>query len=206
MRPRFDLATHKTRGTKPQYVLADSDTPAGRPKVPKSLSDDGKRTFKRLAKMLAQRRTLTAGDQEILRLYATAFDRHARAVEHLAKEGEIVTRQRATKSGKLFDFEEENKWLSIAQNSEKYMRGLLSDLGLNPLQRSRVKQTEVKKPDDAELPTKEATVLPEPELSLEDIDETVVGNDAAQTISPETQKLLDEADAALALEETDVAQ
>jgi hypothetical protein len=117
-----------------------------------------------------------------------------------------VTRQRATKSGELFDFEEENKWLSIAQNSEKYMRGLLSDLGLNPLQRSRVKQTEVKKPDDAELPTKEATVLPEPELSLEDIDETVVGNDAAQTISPETQKLLDEADAALALEETDVAQ
>jgi P27 family predicted phage terminase small subunit len=205
MRPRIDLATHKTRGTKPQYVLADSDTPAGRPKVPKSLSDDGKRTFKRLAKMLAQRRTLTAGDQEILRLYATAFDRHARAVEHLAKEGEIVISQRTTKSGELFDFEEENKWLSIAQNSEKYMRGLLSDLGLNPLQRSRVKQTEVKKPDDAELPTKEETVLPEPEpLSLYDIDESVVGNDAAQTISPEVQALLDEADAAL--EETDVAQ
>jgi P27 family predicted phage terminase small subunit len=155
--------------------------------------------------MLAQRRTLTAGDQEILRLYATAFDRHARAVEHLAKEGEIVISQRTTKSGELFDFEEENKWLSIAQNSEKYMRGLLSDLGLNPLQRSRVKQTEVKKPDDAELPTKEETVLPEPEpLSLYDIDESVVGNDAAQTISPEVQALLDEADAAL--EETDVAQ
>jgi P27 family predicted phage terminase small subunit len=171
MRPRKSISQHKLENTRPQFVLPDSDVPAGRPKLPKGLSGEAKKTFKRLAKMLAQRRTLTAGDQEILRLYATAFDRHARAVEHLADEGEIEICQRATKSGELYDVKEENPWLSIAQNSEKYMRGLLSDLGLNPIQRSRVKTTDVKKTDD-ELPTREETVLPEPELCLADIDET----------------------------------
>ena len=172
MRPRIDLETHEIRGTKPQYVLGDSDTPAGKPKVPRNLSKDAKATFRRLARMLAQRRTLTAGDSEILRLYCVAFDRHSRAIEHLANEGEIVDRQRATKSGQLYDVPEKNMWLDIAQSSERYMRGLLSDLGLNPLQRSRVKQT-VKKSDDDDggmAPTPAETVLPEPpEISLDEV-------------------------------------
>jgi P27 family predicted phage terminase small subunit len=171
MRTRKSIDEHALTGTRPQYVLPDSDLPAGRPKCPKSLSPDARKVFKRLTKMLQQRRVCTAGDQEILRLYSTAFDRHQRAIEHLAAEGEIVIIERVTKSGAVISCAEENLWLSIAVNAEKYMRGVLSDLGLTPIQRSRVKQTESPKKPDDEIPSRSETVLPEPEINLEDIHE-----------------------------------
>lgn len=111
----------------------------GRPSVPKGLSKPARKVFKSLCKLLAARRVLTSGDAEILRLYATLFDRHARAVEKLAAEGEVVAYTRLNASGVEVQMEKQNLWLSIAKDSEKQMVGILDRLGLTPHNRDKVK-------------------------------------------------------------------
>ena len=168
---RKSLADHELENTRARYSLPDSDVNPGRPKIPRGISGEAKAAFKRLTKMLQQRRTLTSGDQEILRLYAHAYDRHQRALAKLAEEGEIRCYEQTTKGGDVISVERENLWLPICQNAERYMRGLLSDLGLNPIQRTRVKKTEVPQSSDA-IPTVAETTLPSEEISLEDINES----------------------------------
>jgi len=172
-RPRKDLETHSLHGTRPAYSEPASDVRAGRPKYPKNLSLDAKATFKRLVKLLETRRTCTQGDAEILRLYCVAFDRHTRALEHLAAEGEICVYVRLDSNGQPHDQEKPNLWLAVAENCEKYMRACLSDLGLNPINRAKVKPAEEKKPEP--LPNVEEpwpAIASEPDIELPD--ETVV--------------------------------
>ena len=162
--PRKSTFAHELEGTTSQAVLPDSDIPAGRPKCPKGISGEAKKTFLRLTKMLAQRRTLTAGDAELLRLYAYTYDRHARALEHLASEGEVIMEERQTKNGEhTYLVQKESLWLSIATQADKFLRGCLADLGLNPINRAKVKTTEKPKSDNDDLPAKEDVLLPEPE-------------------------------------------
>jgi P27 family predicted phage terminase small subunit len=190
-RPRKSAADHELTGTKQRLTLPDSDIPAGRPKVPKSLSVAAKKTFKRLAALLAQRRTLTAGDAELLALYAHTFDRHQRALEKLAVEGEIRIYEHVAK-GEIVSVEKENLWYPIARDAAKYMKSCLSDLGLNPVQRNKVKTIEKPKSEEEELPSVEDTVLPEPEISLDSIDEgapfvTATESDEAQIARAEIE-------------------
>jgi P27 family predicted phage terminase small subunit len=169
--PRKSIPDHKLQGTRVRYVLPDSDVLAGRPKLPKGLSPAAKATFRRLVKMLTQRKVITAGDQEIISLYCISFDRHQRALEKLAEEGEVRIYQHVAK-GEIVEVEKENLWYPIARDAAKFMKSCLSDLGLTPLQRAKVKQTEVKKSEEDELPLSAAdTVLPEPEIDLASIDE-----------------------------------
>src|ERR1035441_8899690 len=121
-RPRKSREEHELTGSKQRLTLPDDNIPEGKPTIPRNLSKDAKATFRRLARMLQQRRHLSAGDSEILRLYCVAFERHVRATAHLAEEGEIVTSQRASKSGELYDVTEKNPWLEISVSAEKYMR------------------------------------------------------------------------------------
>lgn len=104
----------------------------GRPRYPKDLSAAGKKIFKKLCKLLEQRRTLTDADGDLLRLYAITHERHARAVEHLEHEGEIVTTEHGDK---------QSPWLAIAERSEKSMVSILAQLGLTPATRDRIKVT-----------------------------------------------------------------
>src|SRR5438309_5809202 len=81
--------TARPSRAKAGYVVAP-----GRPKFPAEIraksGSEAKRSFKRLVRMLLERRALTPGDQELLRLYAHLFARHQRALEKLAAEGEVV--------------------------------------------------------------------------------------------------------------------
>jgi P27 family predicted phage terminase small subunit len=138
--PRKSLADHKLQGTTPEYATTPDLAP-GRPKYPKGISPDAKRTFKRLCSMLAERRSLTRGDEECLRLYCVLFDRHAKALQHIALEGEVCAYTRLSNQGKPVQCEKPNLWLRVAQDSEKQMAGLLRDLGLTPMTRSKTKPT-----------------------------------------------------------------
>jgi len=80
--PRKSLEDHKLTGTNAAYVEPSSDVPAGRPRFPKNISAEARRVFKRLCALLAARKVLSEGDSELLRLYAVAFTRHERALEH----------------------------------------------------------------------------------------------------------------------------
>jgi P27 family predicted phage terminase small subunit len=175
---RKDLATHLLQNTKPKYVEPSSDVAPGRPKFPKGISADAKKVFKRLCALLEERRVLTSGDSELLRLYAVTFTRHEQALEKLAEQGCIREYVRLDSNGQPHQQEKPNLWLDVAQNCEKFMRATLSDLGLNPTQRSKVKQVQPK-PEanaaeaamfsrDAEQPL----IDDEPDLSK--IDETLI--------------------------------
>jgi P27 family predicted phage terminase small subunit len=181
-RERKSLADHKLSNTKPEWTSPDIALTPGRPRYPKGISADAKRTYKRLCFILEKRRNLTEGDCELLRLYAIAYDRHAKAAAKLAAEGEIRSYERVSKTGEIYSVEKENLWLSVLTNAEKFMRGCLSDLGLNPLNRSKIKPTETPKgatPEHAAeeaLMSREAAALVNDEPNLDDIDETVVVN------------------------------
>jgi len=132
---------HWLSGTQSQAAPDAPPLESGRPRCPAALSPAAKKSFRALCRLLASRRALTAGDQEILRLYAVISDRHQRAIEHLAKEGEIVERMVLDSSGQPHPRFVTNEWLKIAQDCEGRMRGLLADLGLNPMARPKVKPT-----------------------------------------------------------------
>jgi P27 family predicted phage terminase small subunit len=174
-RDRKDLAEHELQGTKPQYVIDSSDVAAGRPKYPKNISPEAKSAFKSLVKMLEARRTVTSGDQEILRLYAILFDRHSRAVEHVAAEGEIVECEAVSKKGDVYTVSKPNQWLKIAEVCETKMAQILVQLGLTPRTRTQVKATKAPAKPEAQFPAREEAAPTQP-LSdadmLASIDET----------------------------------
>ncbi|HEY2390281.1 MAG TPA: P27 family phage terminase small subunit [Candidatus Angelobacter sp.] len=143
---------HRLTGTKsqakpePEYSL-----PAGTPRAPKTLSLEARKTFKRLCALLAERRALTDGDGELLRLYAITFDRHARAMAKIEDQGEICSYTRLDSNGQPHEMEKENLWLKVAVTAEKNMVAILDRLGLTPHNRGKVKPTkepESVKPDE----------------------------------------------------------
>jgi P27 family predicted phage terminase small subunit len=176
-RERKSLKDHQLHNTKAAWVSPDVSLTPGRPRYPKGISSDAKRTFKRLCLILEKRRNLTEGDSELLRLYAIAYDRHAKAVQKLAAEGEVRVYERESKTGELYDVEKENLWLPVLTNAEKFMRGCLADLGLSPLNRAKIKQVDAPKPPvdpEAYLLSREAEQPVNDEIDLEAIDETTV--------------------------------
>jgi P27 family predicted phage terminase small subunit len=175
--PRKALDVHKLQGTKPQYVEPTSQVPPGRPKFPAGISPAAKRTFKRIVRLLETRRTCTEGDVEIIRLFCVALDRHARALDHILVEGEICEYTRLDSNGQPHQVWKENLWLKVATDAEKLQLAALDRLGLTPLNRGKVKPTELptKAPaPDETFPTREEVTLPGDEIDLNLIDETVV--------------------------------
>jgi P27 family predicted phage terminase small subunit len=175
MRDRKSLEDHALSGTKPQYVLPDSDVAAGRPTFPKNISKTAKKKFKQLVSMLEARRTVTAGDQEILRLYVVQFDRHERALGRLLTEGDIVDVEAVSKSGELYTVQKVNPSLKIAEVCETKMASILSALGLTPRTRTQVKATKEAPKPESQFPTREQAAPTQPVSDadlLNSIDET----------------------------------
>jgi P27 family predicted phage terminase small subunit len=175
--PRKAISEHQLSGTRIHYCDDDSeaDSKPGRPKYPRGISPEAKSVFKRLVKLLSRRKTLTEGDAELLRLYAVSFDRHRRALEHLATEGEICAYERLDSNGQPHTFYKDNLWLKVASDCEKFMRAVLGDCGLNPVSRSKVKLAVPKVPREPEaFPSREEMTLPSQEIDLSQIDETKV--------------------------------
>jgi P27 family predicted phage terminase small subunit len=177
MRERKSLEDHKLQSTKPQYVLPDSDVAPGRPKYPRGISGEAKSAFKRLTKMLQDRRTITSGDSEVLRLYAFLFDRHQRALEHLALEGDIVRTNAVSKGGNIYEVMKPNLHLKIAETCETKMAALLVQLGLTPRARTTVKETKAPAKAEETFPTREEAAATGPQTDadfLASIDEGTV--------------------------------
>jgi phage terminase small subunit len=174
--PRKDLSEHKLQGTKPKYVEEPSTLQPGRPRYPKGLSPDEKKAFKHFSRLLEQRRALTEGDGESLRLLAVVFVRWQKAIQMVAQQGEIRVYTRLDKFGVAHDSERPNLWLKVAQDSEKFVQSQLDRLGLTPMNRGKVKPAEVPKGASPEqsaedaLMSREAAALLNDEPDLEAID------------------------------------
>lgn len=175
-RERKSLADHRLNNTKPEWAPASTpDLAPGRPKYPRGISLEARRTFKRLVRMLEERRSLTRGDEEVLRLYATLFDRHQKALGHIALEGEVCTYHRLNNRGESVPSERPNLWLRIAQDSEKQMAALLRDLGLTPVTRSKTKPTAA--PQEPKPADPEEALLQRPVSSAQTIDSDIADLD-----------------------------
>ena len=142
--PRKPLERHQLQGSKPDYT-PETPIASGRPKFPRGISGEARRTFKRLVAMLEERRHLTNADGELLSVYCHAYDRHQRALAKLAEEGEVRVYVRLDSNGQPHEQEKVNLWLKIAETSERTMIACLDRLGLSPLNRSKVKHTEPEK-------------------------------------------------------------
>lgn len=127
-----------------------TDIEPGRPKFPKSLTSEARSVFKLLCKQLSERRALTAGDMQILHLYAELNVRWVKARGKVADLGEVVTDTRLDSSGVAHEVLRKNPWLTVAETAETKMHAILRDLGLTPNARSKVKQVgEKEKPVEA---------------------------------------------------------
>jgi P27 family predicted phage terminase small subunit len=175
--PRKSLDDHALQNTKPQYAAPTSQVAPGRPKFPVGISPEAKRVFKRIVRLLESRRVLSEGDCELLRLYAVAYTRHERALTHITLEGEITSYTRLDSNGQPHEVWKDNLWLKVCTDSEKLQLPFLDRLGLTPLNRSKIKSTELPKvaaPDDT-FPTREEIALqPAEEVDLSNIHEELI--------------------------------
>jgi P27 family predicted phage terminase small subunit len=136
------LAEHELAGTKAHYdTAAIGRLVAGRPRFPKDLGKELRPVFKRLCALLADRRQLTPGDVELIRLYCFQHDRHSRNAALLRQEGELCTYFRLDSNGQSVPQVKTNLRLKVVTDAERQMAAILSQLGLTPVAGSKVKQT-----------------------------------------------------------------
>jgi len=134
------MQEHLLHGSKPQNVLPGAlDIPPGKPRRPKALSKEAKRIHRELGSQLEERRALTRGDSELLRLYCSLHDRQRHAQAKIDDQGEVCVYTRLDSNGEAHEMEKENIWLGVAERAEKQMLAILVQLGLTPAARMRVR-------------------------------------------------------------------
>jgi P27 family predicted phage terminase small subunit len=97
--------------------------------------------LKRLCHLLQERRTLTAGDVELIRIYCFQYDRHVRNVKLLRAEGEVCTYTVLDSNGQPISRVKENVRMKVVANAERQMADILNKLGLTPTAKDRAKPT-----------------------------------------------------------------
>jgi P27 family predicted phage terminase small subunit len=140
--PRKDFSTHALHGTKPSADRTPdvSSVPAGRPGIPKDISELGlRRPFKNLCALLQERRTLTNGDVELIRLFCIIQARHIRNARLLNAEGELVTYYRLDSNGQSVPQVKVNLRLKVCSDAERQMAAILNQLGMTPTAKDRAK-------------------------------------------------------------------
>jgi phage terminase small subunit len=91
--------------------------------------------------LLTERRALTKGDRELIRLYVLIRERHKRNFALLEQEGEVVTYTRLDSNGQGHDQEKANLRLKIVADAERQLVAILKELGLTPIAKDRAKPT-----------------------------------------------------------------
>jgi len=133
MSARISEAEHKIKGTRPTRAEDNgADIPAGRPKFPRTLTPDAKAVFKLLVRQLEARRACTAGDMQILHVFAEVHVRWVSARNKIAELGEVVVDTRLDSNGGAHEVVRKNPWLAVAETRQSKMHAILRDLGLTP--------------------------------------------------------------------------
>lgn len=131
---------HALQGTRPHDRAADlSSMPAGRPRIPRDVGPGLRKIFKHMCKTLAERRVLTSGDEQLIRLYVFLYDRHERNANLLRDEGDLVTYTRLDSHGQQVPVVRTNLRLKVVADTERQMTAVLNQLGLTPTAKDRAK-------------------------------------------------------------------
>jgi P27 family predicted phage terminase small subunit len=143
--PKSDLE-HDLQGTKPRIGAGESHVAGSLPKPPKFLSKDSRKMFKSLVRQLAERRTVTAGDGDLIAIYCSTKERWLQALEAIRTQGVVCEYERLDADGHSHTVEKPNLNLKIAEVSERSMVAILTRLGMTPKDRESVKPTLPPKP------------------------------------------------------------
>ena len=135
MRPTKPTALKLLQGTaRPDRIRDLPRFSAAVPKAPINLSPAARRHWRELARVLAERRTMTSGDRQTLALCCTALAAHDAAQAVLAAEGS--TYEATAKSGTVL-FRPRPEVRLAADAWGRALRGLI-ELGLTPRSRGGV--------------------------------------------------------------------
>jgi P27 family predicted phage terminase small subunit len=139
-RPKKTEAENYLQGTKSQSKPpTESHVPSGRPRIPSDLDKGLRRVFKDLCRLLSERRALSNGDVELVRLYVFVYERHRKEVAALREEGCVCTYYRLNNHGESVPQVKENLRLKIVSGCEKQMVTILAQLGLTPAAKDRAR-------------------------------------------------------------------
>jgi P27 family predicted phage terminase small subunit len=141
MSRRKSAEDHELSGSVQRPVAGDSYVEGSLPKPPKFLSQEAKKKFRALVRQLADRRAVTAGDQDLLTLYCSLWERWTDALAKIREEGSIRIYNRLGADGITVEVERENLHIKLAQNSERQMVVILKQLGLTPKDKDAVRPT-----------------------------------------------------------------
>jgi P27 family predicted phage terminase small subunit len=139
-RARKPAEHHALQGTVPDYV-PDSQHVGALPRPPKFLSKEAKKKFRAQARQLADRRTVTAGDADLLAIYAQTWERWVAACEKVRTEGTVCKYTRLDADGHSHQVEKVNVAFPVIEKSERAMLAILTRLGLTPKDRDAVRPT-----------------------------------------------------------------
>jgi P27 family predicted phage terminase small subunit len=155
-----ELDLHGRLGKQHDRAADISNVPPGRPRIPKDIKALGLRApFKNLCALLEERRTLTAGDVELVRLYCIIQARHIRNTALLQEEGELCTYIRLDSNGQPHPQVKTNLRLKVCENAERQMASIANQLGLTPVSKDRAKPTKEQAPAEKELTLAERYML-----------------------------------------------
>lgn len=104
--------------------------PTGTPHAPAHLNDEGKREWRRMARVLLRMGLYTDVDRAALALYADGWGLWVEAVGHLREEGEVLV----ASSGYHYP----NPWRGVANRAQETMRRMFAEFGLTPSARARL--------------------------------------------------------------------
>ena len=130
--------TLRARGSWRANLRGEEPTaPAGVPECPDELKGEARAEWFRIAGLLGQMRILTLADRSGLLMYCRSWGRMAKALEKLEAEGEVIA---STKGYPM-----QSAWLPIYNKAQEQATKLLTEFGLTPASRARVKASPEKK-------------------------------------------------------------
>ena len=115
--------------------------------MPRTLSPDAKREWRRITALLAERGTLSRADGAVLEIYCETFSRWAQAQRLLARDGITIVSTVLDSNGAQVSNTKIHPCLRIAENAERAMRQHLATFGCTPESREKVLRA---KPEEAQ--------------------------------------------------------
>ena len=106
--------------------------PSSAPYAPRFLNKEGKREWRRMAKLLLEVGLYSEVDRAALAMYCQAWGRWIEAEQMLRKTGGPVLVSSETLN--LY----QSPWLHVANKAQEQLRRMIAEFGLSPAQRSRV--------------------------------------------------------------------
>src|SRR5690606_16722696 len=110
------------------------------PKCPAHLKGEARREWKRIVPELLDLRVLSRVDRAALAAYCQAYARWVDAEEIIRREGLLVVYE--TKGGTLY--QQQHPAVGIANEALRQMKGFLTEFGLTPASRTRVRSMKPK--------------------------------------------------------------